>query len=59
MVSLSLTAQLAEVLKGYQFTLSYDPALLSVLQIQDGDAFDGDGFGFDPQSMDADRTIVV
>ena len=53
MISLSLTAQLAEVLKGYQFTLSYDPALLSVLQIQDGDAFDGDGFGFEPQSMDA------
>ncbi|MAE00949.1 MAG: hypothetical protein CMK53_09950 [Proteobacteria bacterium] len=51
MVSLSLTAQLAEVLKGYQFTLSYDPALLSVLQIQEGDAFDGDGFGFEPQSM--------
>ncbi len=46
--NVSLAAQLTQSLKGYQFTLSYDPALLSVMQIEEDDAFDGAGFSFEP-----------
>jgi hypothetical protein len=46
--NVSLAAQLAQPLKGYQFTLSYDPSLLSVMQIEEGNAFAGAGFAFEP-----------
>ena len=47
-LNISLSAQLEQPLKGYQFSLNYDPDLLSVVQIDKGEIWEGEVFGFEP-----------
>ena len=47
-LNISLSAQIEQRLKGYQFSLSYDPALLSVIQIEEGEIWEGAAFSFEP-----------
>ncbi|MDP6598461.1 MAG: Ig-like domain-containing protein [Candidatus Poribacteria bacterium] len=53
LVNVYLSSQLTETLKGYQFSVSYDPALLSVRQIEEGNALGEDSFSFEPPGLKA------
>ena len=52
-LNISLSAQIEQHLKGYQFSLSYDPALLSVIQIEEGEIWEGAAFSFEPDDCQA------
>ncbi len=51
-VSLSINVVLNEQLKGFQFDLKYDPNLLDVIGVEEGNVFQGSSFWVEPQLLD-------
>ena len=51
-VSLSINVALNERLKGFQFDLKYDPNLLDVIGVEEGNVFQGSSFWVEPRLLD-------